>query len=255
MNVTETGYIKLYRSILSNPLANEDRPRTKLEAWLELLLAARYSEEPGKVMVGNKSLIFHRGEIYASLRYLAESWKWSKNKVDGFLSYLEKEEMITKRTDKGTGRTVITICNYAYYNPKGETEGQPTGHERDTSGTSSGQRRDSEGTNKKKDKKGKEGKEEKEEYPPMPPYSDFENYAFEKSVELGIEVDPARLRAKYEAWKENGWKTGKNVKIKNWKTTLLNTLNYLTKEKSSAKKEKERGLEAALSFANVRYNG
>ena len=46
------------------------------------------------------------------------------------------------------------------------------------------------------------------------------------------------LDLKYQAWKENGWKNGNGKKIKNWKTTLLNTLPYL-KEKSSAKKESD----------------
>lgn len=210
MKITESGYIKLHRSILSNPLANEDRPRTKLEAWIDLLMAAWYSEEPGKVMVGNKSLIFHRGEVYASLRYLAESWQWSKNKVDGFLTYLQNEDMIQKRTDKGTGRTVITICKYDDYNPKGEIEGQPTGRKKDSSGTASGQHRDSSGTNNKKVKKvkkeeeGKEGeesaqvrdpqqekepsqKQKKEKKPPdcaRPPFSDRFYEVWEKLLTM-----------------------------------------------------------------------
>lgn len=101
----------------------------------------------------------------------------------------------------------------------------------------------------------KESKGEGENARVVPDFSEFENYALDKAAEFQIEIDPAKLKAKYEAWKEGGWRTGKGNRIKNWKTTLLNTLNYLTKEKSSAKKEKERGLEAALSFANVRYNG
>ena len=44
-------------------------------------------------------------------------------------------------------------------------------------------------------------------------------------------LDESKLKSKYLAWKEAGWKTGKDKKIKNWKSTLLNTLVYLRKEK------------------------
>lgn len=35
---------------------------------------------------------------------------------------------------------------------------------------------------------------------------------------------------KYKAWIENKWRTGKNLEIKNWKSTLLNTIPHLQKE-------------------------
>lgn len=82
--------------------------------------------------------------------------------------------------------------------------------------------------------KNKEEGEEKK----IPPFEEFSNYAFDQEEKLSIEIDQAKLKAKYLSWVENGWKTGKGTKIKNWKSTLLNTINYLKKEKSSAKKEK-----------------
>jgi hypothetical protein len=80
---------------------------------------------------------------------------------------------------------------------------------------------------------------------PPPTFEEFLDYAIEKAQDINIEVDESKIKAKYLAWKENGWKTGKNAKIKNWKTTLLNTLNFLQKEKSSAKKESE-GMSAQI---------
>ena len=72
-----------------------------------------------------------------------------------------------------------------------------------------------------------------------PDYDEFEKYAIQKSEENNINLDLQKLKLKYEAWKVAGWVSGKGTRIKNWKSTLLNTLKYLEKEKSSGKKEKE----------------
>lgn len=58
-----------------------------------------------------------------------------------------------------------------------------------------------------------------------PQFGEFLEYAIEKKPN----VDREAVRLKYEAWKENGWKTGGKTQraIKNWKSTLLNTLKHL----------------------------
>ena len=66
----------------------------------------------------------------------------------------------------------------------------------------------------------------------IPAFEEFKQYAISKKDD----VDLNALNLKYESWKENGWKNGNGKKIKNWKSTLLNTLPYI-KEKSSAKKD------------------
>lgn len=70
----------------------------------------------------------------------------------------------------------------------------------------------------------------------MPPLEEFLSFAREVT---GNEFEYLKksVELKYLAWKENGWKTGKEKKIKNWKSTLLNTIQYLEKEKISEKKE------------------
>lgn len=83
-------------------------------------------------------------------------------------------------------------------------------------------------------------KEEKKDTPPE--WFDFLNFAEEKAEDLNLEIDHQKLKAKYLSWQTAGWcktdKKGKLIKIKNWKSTLLNTLIYLQKEKNSAQKEK-----------------
>jgi hypothetical protein len=62
-----------------------------------------------------------------------------------------------------------------------------------------------------------------------PEIEDFVAYALEQSPN----VDEDEVRLKYKSWLVNGWCTNKDNKlrpIKNWKSTLLNTLPYM-KEK------------------------
>lgn len=70
---------------------------------------------------------------------------------------------------------------------------------------------------KVKESKVKESKEN------IPAFVDFLNYAREKKPRVKIDT----LKLKYEAWVVNGWKTGKDKPIKNWKSTLLQTLPHL----------------------------
>ena len=68
----------------------------------------------------------------------------------------------------------------------------------------------------------------KDKYINIPELNEFLDYAREKVSN----IDLAAVTLKYESWIENDWSTnvkGKEHKIKNWKSTLLNTLPYLPK--------------------------
>jgi len=62
----------------------------------------------------------------------------------------------------------------------------------------------------------------------IPTYEDFKTYGLEKKPNVSTEG----LKLKYESWIENGWKNGNDKPIKNWKTNLLNTLQYIPEVKS-----------------------
>lgn len=75
-------------------------------------------------------------------------------------------------------------------------------------------------------------KEVKKGKPDIPSFEDFEKYALEQGDKLGYLVNKQQLKTKYFAWKEAGWRKGqKQEPIKNWKTTLLNTLQYISTSK------------------------
>ncbi len=58
----------------------------------------------------------------------------------------------------------------------------------------------------------------------IPTFEEFKNYALQNEPSINL----VNLKHKYEAWKEDGWRCGKERrKIKNWKTTLLNSIQYI----------------------------
>jgi len=69
-----------------------------------------------------------------------------------------------------------------------------------------------------------------------PPLEDFIAYAVSKVHN----IDKDQVRLKYESWLVNEWCTnakGKKTKIKNWKSTLLNTLPYISRIDTNEPKE------------------
>jgi hypothetical protein len=71
------------------------------------------------------------------------------------------------------------------------------------------------------------GKGEREK----PPIDEFLNYCKEHLKNRYVPLVPS-LKAKYEAWVENGWKDGFNEPIKNWKTKIKNTIPHLKPDNS-----------------------
>jgi len=78
----------------------------------------------------------------------------------------------------------------------------------------------------------------------IPSKEEFIAYGVSKLEDVSVEA----LGLKYEAWLSSNWcttKNGKEVKIKNWKTTLNNTLTYLPKQPKQQKTVEQ------LTYENV----
>lgn len=147
----EAGYIPLSRKFFEHELWQEPRVFSRAEAFADLLRRTRFEANTSTILIGAQSIEIRRGEVVASIRFLAKNWGWSKNKVDKFLDYLVDNGMITKRKpyeiEKGTRKgtitrtapTIIKLCNFDKYNPifpkSGHKKGHESGHERDTKGT------------------------------------------------------------------------------------------------------------------------
>ena len=104
------GWIKTDRSIQDHWLW-DDKPYAYGQAWIDLLMLAAYEDK--KVLWKNKLIDVKRGQYLTSIRYLAERWGWSKDRVMRYIALLKSDGMID--TDKDSGRTLITIENYRFF--------------------------------------------------------------------------------------------------------------------------------------------
>lgn len=131
-----SGTVNIARALLKHE-AFKDQPFTEREAFMWLIMEASWKERTKRV--GNVTVTLERGQLAASVRFLAEAWQWEKSTVDRFLQRLKKRDMIG--TESGTGINVITVCNYNEYQTAADDSGTPKKQKRDSSGTAAGQTR------------------------------------------------------------------------------------------------------------------
>lgn len=151
----KTTYFKIDRGIQDHWLW-ADKPFSRGQAWIDLLLLAAYKDHRG--IVNGHIVTRKRGEVHASIVFLADRWGWSRNKVYRFLNELKKEQMVT--TNGTADGTTLYIEKYAIYQDAytadGTTNGTPTEHPRNNLGTTAEQPRNNLGTQYKKGYKEKE---------------------------------------------------------------------------------------------------
>jgi hypothetical protein len=172
------GFIPIRRTLFNHFLFKEKRCFSRFEAWLDLIQLASFTDD-NTDMINGKAITKNRGQIVASVRYLATRWEWSLHKVTGFIELLRSHNMVV--VDKENGISILTLVNFEKHNSVGESElfengdskrytkrdsktrtgtafgknaGTPKGTATDTVAV---QRGDSEGTNSNKDNKDKEG--------------------------------------------------------------------------------------------------
>ena len=93
------GWIKVHRCLCENWLWS-DRPFSKGQAWIDLLLMANH--EPHRLKTRTGFVELERGSFHTEERSLAARWGWSGTKVRNFLTSLESEKMILKTVKKIT---------------------------------------------------------------------------------------------------------------------------------------------------------
>ena len=137
------GWIKISRSITDHWIFSN---AVYFKWWIDMLLMANFRDN--KVVVGARLMDLNRGQIVASLNFLATRWKVSKERVRRFLKLLQSENMIVINHDGKA--TQITVCNYASYQDV-----------RDDSETTTSQQRDDSETTTRTNIRKKEGKKER----------------------------------------------------------------------------------------------
>lgn len=199
------GWIKLHRKLIKHWIFQD---ADYLRFWIYLLLDVNH--EKAKVIWNKKLIEIEKGEKITSLKKLAYEFNCSRGKVRHFLKLLENENMIEIKGN--TKYTHISICKYANYQVNGNSK------ETDKEQPKNGEKTpDDTNKNDKNDKNEKEYK--------IPDYLEFKNFALGKQPNLDIDA----LKNKYEAWKENGWRDLNDKKIKNWKSKVINNLQYWAK--------------------------
>lgn len=144
--MSSDGYIKLYRSIKKN-FVWKDKPFTKGQAWIDLLMDARFDN--GGYFKRGIWIPLERGQIGKAETTLADEWGWSRGKVRRFLESLKTERMVTLKQDNKT--TIITICNYDIFQGKENIDGTPNSTADDTP---NGHQTDTKRTQRNKEKNG-----------------------------------------------------------------------------------------------------
>lgn len=196
--MSNEGWAKIYRS-LSDHWLWEDKPFSKGQAWIDLLLLVNHSEK--KTMIDGRLETVSVGQTITSTRKLCDRWGWSNTKVRNFLKMLENESMIIVKSD--SKKTVINIVNYSVYQ---DSDNKKATVKRQSS--------DSDTTVKHTNKNEKNEKNEKNNIRRFTPptYEQVSSYCLERNNN----VDAHRFVDHYEA---NGWMRGK-TKMKDWKAAV-----------------------------------
>ena len=110
--MADKGWIKLNRQIQDNELWLEDVPFNRRDAWIDLLLMANVSTKT--IVYKGNAIKIERGQVYTSIRKLAEKWHWGKDKTLRYIRLLEKLGMI-ERDSETEGATLLTIVKYGFF--------------------------------------------------------------------------------------------------------------------------------------------
>lgn len=209
------SWIKIHRNIQYNWIyKNSDYFR----AWIIILLEVNFEDK--KILIEKELIDCYRGQSLYSLKTwtLKFGKGWSIQKTRTFFNLLENDKMIITEGMRKTTR--LTVCNYDTYQDNQQADN-----------TQTTRKQQADNTQVTTTKEIKKEKKEKNIY--IPEYSEFLKYALDNIPN----INQINLKLKYDAWIINDWKTGKNEKIKNWKSTLLNTLQYIGVDNSKPKEK------------------
>ena len=108
--MSERGVFAVDRGLFDHPFFKSE-PFTEREAFQWLIAEASFRDRTRRI--GNVVVKLSRGQLAASLRFMAKKFDWNEPRVRRFLTRLKNDAMIDAQTDAGL--TVITITNYKKY--------------------------------------------------------------------------------------------------------------------------------------------
>jgi DNA-directed RNA polymerase subunit F len=138
------GWVSVYRELQGHWLW-EDRPFSRGQAWIDLLMSAGYTDNV--VFIDGNALAVTRGSLVTSIVKLSERWGWSRTKTSDFLNLLAREGMIRQIRD--SKKTIIDIVKYTIYQDPAAVENAAENHQKNIENTSEEKQKD---TNNKENK-------------------------------------------------------------------------------------------------------
>ena len=111
--MAKQGWICLHRKLQDNPLWREQREFSRAEAWIDILMEARWNKEPAKILIRGTVYACNRGQCLYSLETWADRWGWTKSRARKYLTLLQKMGQID--TERDTRTTRLTVCNFDTY--------------------------------------------------------------------------------------------------------------------------------------------
>ena len=112
------GWICLHRKIRDCDLIWDDKPFSRGQAWIDLLMQVNHEDK--EILFNGAYKKIERGQTLTSLTKLSEQWGWSRKKTTKFLNELKMAQMLDLKSDNKS--TTITIVNYAVYQDIGTTK-------------------------------------------------------------------------------------------------------------------------------------
>lgn len=230
----ESGYIKLYRSLLNWEWYDDINTKT---VFLHLLLTVSIEESKWH------GITIKRGSRVSSYAVLAKETRLTERQVRTAISHLETTGELTRH--KYPNFTVFAINNYDKYQLlTDKTTGQRQGNDK----VATGQRQQYKKIEEDKEDNYLSFLDAKKEKNAPPTFEEVQKYAEEN----GIETDLKRFYSYYE---QHQWKTKNGDDITDWTATL----RYWEKRDGEFKKKKKRQQdppvsENAAAYASLIYN-
>lgn len=101
------GFVKLPRRIFFDRIWSKSRIFSAFEAYIYILQRANYAA--GSFKLGSRTIYLEAGQLFCSVRSLADAWGWQRGTVERFLDHLESRQFISLVThNHGTYITILS---------------------------------------------------------------------------------------------------------------------------------------------------
>lgn len=111
----DEGYILLWRRFFDHEYWTKRRKFSKAEAWIDMIAMASFRDR--EILVGRTRIQLERGELLASVRFLAKRWRWGRDVVHAFIKDAEKADEIAAKTRTPEGHTYVIVKYDEYQLP------------------------------------------------------------------------------------------------------------------------------------------